>query len=215
MRFGKRHQAQLPAPIAAERQQPRDQVVPIGDYVKQPPDVKRLRLGARQRAAQAGSHVRDYIFRQAMPPLSSTVENYLKAIFEAQLPLPRKSDLVTMGQVAAALGVVAGTATTMVKALSDSGLVKYEPYEGVRLTPSGERVAAAVIRRHRLIERFLVEVMGMSWSEVHDEAEHLEHAMSDRLIDRIHERLGRPAVNPHDDPIPEACILAAKRQSRE
>jgi DtxR family transcriptional regulator, Mn-dependent transcriptional regulator len=150
-----------------------------------------------------------------MPPLSSTVENYLKAIFEAQLPLPRKSDLVTMGQVAAALGVVAGTATTMVKALSDSGLLKYEPYEGVRLTPSGERMAAAVIRRHRLIERFLVEVMGMSWSEVHDEAEHLEHAMSDRLIDRIHERLGRPAVNPHDDPIPEACVLAAKRQSRE
>lgn len=150
-----------------------------------------------------------------MSPPSSTVENYLKAIFQAQLPLGRKSDLVPMGQLAAALGVVPGTATTMVKTLSDSGLVKYEPYAGVRLTPSGERLAATVIRRHRLIERFLVQVLGMSWSEVHDEAEHLEHAMSDRVIDRIDDMLGRPAVNPHDDPIPEACAPSPKRRPRE
>jgi DtxR family Mn-dependent transcriptional regulator len=150
-----------------------------------------------------------------MPLPSSTVENYLKAIFEAQLSLPRKSDLVPMGQLAAALGVVPGTATTMVKTLSDSGLVKYEPYAGVRLTASGERLAATVIRRHRLIERFLVEVMGMSWSDVHDEAEHLEHAMSDRLIDRIDEMLGRPAVNPHEDPIPEGCGPPGKRKPRQ
>ena len=146
---------------------------------------------------------------------SYTVENYLKAIFQAQLHLPRKGDLVPMGQLASALGVVPGTATTMVKALAESGLVKYEPYAGVRLMPPGERLAASVIRRHRLIERFLVEVMGMSWSEVHDEAEHLEHAMSDRLIDRIHEMLGRPAVNPHEDPVPEACARSAKRTPRE
>jgi DtxR family Mn-dependent transcriptional regulator len=143
---------------------------------------------------------------------TATVENYLKAIFQAQLPLARKSDLVPMGQLAAAMGVVPGTATTMVKTLSDSGLVKYEPYAGVRLTPSGERLAVTVIRRHRLIERFLVQILGMSWSDVHDEAEHLEHAMSDRLIDRIDEMLGRPAVNPHDDPIPEACASSAKRR---
>jgi DtxR family Mn-dependent transcriptional regulator len=147
---------------------------------------------------------------------SATVENYLKAIFEAQLPLPKKSDLVPMGQLAVALGVVPGTATTMVKALSDSGLVQYEPYAGVRLTPSGERLAATVVRRHRLIERFLVEVLGMSWAEVHDEAEHLEHAMSDRLIERIDEMLGRPAVDPHEDPIPAACSPpAAQRKPRE
>ena len=145
---------------------------------------------------------------------SSTVEDYLKAIFQAQLPLPRKSDLVPMGQLAAALGVVPGTATTMAKALSDSGLVRYEPYAGVRLTVSGERLAATVIRRHRLIERFLVEMLGMSWDDVHDEAERLEHAMSDRVIERIDEMLGRPAVNPHDDPVPEACVLAAKRKPR-
>ena len=95
-----------------------------------------------------------------------------------------------MGQLAAALGVVPGTATTMVKALAESGLVRYEPYAGVRLTKAGEKLAALVLRRHRLVELFLVKVMGMSWTEVHDEAEALEHAVSDRLIDRIDEMLG-------------------------
>ena len=110
--------------------------------------------------------------------------------------------LVPMGQLASALGVVPGTATTMVKALADSGLARYEPYAGVRLTPAGEKLAALVLRRHRLVELFLVKVMGMSWTEVHDEAENLEHAVSDRLIDRIDEMLGRPAVDPHGDPDP-------------
>jgi DtxR family Mn-dependent transcriptional regulator len=80
--------------------------------------------------------------------------------------------------------------------------VRYEPYAGVRLTPAGEKLAARVLRRHRLIELFLVQVMGMSWTEVHDEAEHLEHAVSDRLIERIDEMLGRPSADPHGDPIP-------------
>jgi DtxR family transcriptional regulator, Mn-dependent transcriptional regulator len=133
---------------------------------------------------------------------SHTVENYLKAIFQAQVALPSVDQLVPMGQLASALGVVPGTATTMVKALSESGLVRYEPYSGVRLTPAGEKLAARVLRRHRLIELFLVQVMGMSWAEVHDEAEHLEHAVSDQLIERIDEMLGRPSVDPHGDPIP-------------
>jgi DtxR family Mn-dependent transcriptional regulator len=132
---------------------------------------------------------------------SQTVENYLKAIFQAQMML-ETGGLVPMGQLATSLGVVPGTATTMVKALADSGLAHYEPYVGVRLTPAGEKLAALVLRRHRLIELFLVNVMGMSWTEVHDEAENLEHAVSDRLIDRIDEMLGRPAVDPHGDPIP-------------
>jgi DtxR family Mn-dependent transcriptional regulator len=132
---------------------------------------------------------------------SHTVENYLKAIFQAQSVLAA-DDLVPMGQLAAALGVVPGTATTMVKALAESGLVRYEPYAGVRLTKAGGKLAALVLRRHRLVELFLVRVMGMSWTDVHDEAEHLEHAVSDRLIDRIDEMLGRPAVDPHGDPIP-------------
>ena len=107
-----------------------------------------------------------------------------------------------MGQLASALGVVPGTATTMVKALAESGLVHYEPYMGVRLTAAGEKLAALVLRRHRLIEQFLVQVLGMNWSEVHDEAERLEHAVSERLIDRIDDMLGRPSVDPHGDPIP-------------
>lgn len=133
---------------------------------------------------------------------SQTVENYLKAIYQAQVALRDSKELVPMGHLSSTLGVVPGTATTMVKALSESGLVRYEPYSGVRLTAAGERLAARVLRRHRLIELFLVQVMGMSWTEVHDEAEQLEHAVSDRLIERIDEMLGHPAVDPHGDPIP-------------
>jgi DtxR family Mn-dependent transcriptional regulator len=134
---------------------------------------------------------------------SQTVENYLKTIYLAQLASPGDG-LVPMGHLASALGVVPGTATTMVKALAESGLVKYEPYMGVRLTPAGEKLAGLVLRRHRLVELFLVKILGMSWAEVHDEAERLEHAVSERLIDRIDEMLGRPAVDPHGDPIPTA-----------
>ena len=119
----------------------------------------------------------------------------------ADLP---SSALVPMGQIATTLGVAPGTATTMVKTLADSGLVRYEPYAGVRLTRTGEKQAARVLRRHRLIEQFLVQIMGMSWTEVHEEAEKLEHAVSERLIERIDEMLGRPAVDPHGDPIPDA-----------
>ena len=133
---------------------------------------------------------------------SHTVENYLKAIFQAQTALGSPDAKVPMGQLALALGVVPGTATTMVKALAESGLVDYEPYGGVRLSAAGEKLAAMVLRRHRLIELFLVQIMGMSWTDVHDEAENLEHAVSDRLIDRIDEMLGHPSVDPHGDPIP-------------
>jgi DtxR family Mn-dependent transcriptional regulator len=133
---------------------------------------------------------------------SQTVENYLKTIFLAQIALSDVDGLVPMGQISASLGVVPGTATTMIKTLSESGLVRYEPYLGVRLTKSGEKLAGLVLRRHRLIELFLVKILGMSWAEVHDEAERLEHAVSERLIDRIDEMLGRPAVDPNGDPIP-------------
>jgi len=133
---------------------------------------------------------------------SSTVENYLKAIHQGQSALRTDERLVPMGHVASALGVTPGTATTMVKTLAESGLVEYEPYSGVRLNAKGERLAGLVLRRHRLVELFLVQVMGMSWAEVHDEAEHLEHVVSERLIERIDEMLGRPTHDPHGDPIP-------------
>jgi len=135
---------------------------------------------------------------------SQTVENYLKTIFLAQAGRTAPDELVPMGQIASALGVVPGTATTMIKALSESGLVHYEPYMGVRLTPAGEKLAGLVLRRHRLIELFLVKVLDMDWAEVHDEAERLEHAVSEQLIERIDAMLGRPAVDPHGDPIPTA-----------
>lgn len=140
---------------------------------------------------------------------SSTVENYLKAIYQGQTALPAGQRLVQMGQLAAALAVTPGSATAMVKALAESGLVEYEPYSGVRLTPAGEKLAGLVLRRHRLVELFLVQVMGMSWTDVHDEAEQLEHVVSDRLIERMDEMLGRPDVDPHGDPIPgpEGTIL--------
>src|SRR5436853_2621453 len=135
---------------------------------------------------------------------SSTVENYLKAIFQGQSLLATDQRLVPMGQVAATLGVTPGTATTMVKALAESGLAEYEAYSGVRLTAGGEKLAALVLRRHRLVELFLVQVMGMSWAEVHDEAEQLEHVVSERLIERIDLMLGHPTHDPHGDPIPSA-----------
>ena len=134
---------------------------------------------------------------------SSTVENYLKAIYLGVGALAPGQRLLPMGHLASSLGVAPGTATTMVKTLAEAGLVEYEPYTGVTLTSAGERLAALVLRRHRLIELFLVQVMGFSWDEVHDDAEQLEHVVSDRLIDRIDEMLGRPEVDPHGDPIPD------------
>jgi DtxR family Mn-dependent transcriptional regulator len=135
---------------------------------------------------------------------SQTVENYLKTIYLAQTAMASSGGLVPMGQVANALGVVPGTATTMVKTLAESGLVRYEPYMGVRLTAAGEKLASRVLRRHRLIELFLVKVLGMNWTDVHDEAERLEHAVSEQLVDRMDEMLGHPLVDPHGDPIPTA-----------
>jgi len=146
---------------------------------------------------------------------SSTVENYLKAIYQGQAALARDERLVPMGQVASALRVTPGTATTMVKALAESGLAEYEPYSGVRLSAAGEKLAGLVLRRHRLVELFLVQVMGMKWDEVHDEAEQLEHVVSERLIERIDEMLGRPTHDPHGDPIPspEGAIATLEHDS--
>lgn len=133
---------------------------------------------------------------------SSTVENYIKGIYLEQQGLP--GELVAMGKLATRMGVVPGTATSMVKALSESGLVEYEPRGGTRLTAGGERLALHVLRRHRLVELFLVEVLGLSWTEVHEEAEALEHSVSDKVIERIDAVLGHPGVDPHGDPIPSA-----------
>jgi DtxR family Mn-dependent transcriptional regulator len=133
---------------------------------------------------------------------SATVEDYIKHIY--LVSEKRTSVEVPMGQIAEAVGVVPGTATTMVKALSDAGLVQYAPRVGVQLTEPGRKLALHVLRRHRLIEQFLVEVLGFDWSEVHDEAEQMEHVVSDLLLERIDRYLGHPTVDPHGDPIPSA-----------
>jgi DtxR family Mn-dependent transcriptional regulator len=136
---------------------------------------------------------------------TSTVEDYVKRIYMLQQRTAAPDGLVPLGQVSSVVGVVPGTATTMVKALAESGLVHYEPRSGVRLTTAGEKLALHVLRRHRLVELFLVNVLGFDWSEVDVEAEQLEHAISDRLLERIDQHLGHPAYDPHGDPIPTAA----------
>src|SRR6476661_2815846 len=130
---------------------------------------------------------------------SSTVEDYLKSLYTQQRG---GGDLVAMGALATAMNVAPGTATAMVKTLADAGLVDYEPRGGVRLSAKGEKLALHVLRRHRLVELFLVEVLGLDWSEVDQEAEELEHAISDKVLEKIDDVLGHPEVDPHGDPIP-------------
>lgn len=140
------------------------------------------------------------IRRSTMPSL--TVENYVKAIY--MLGQQRAGTHVPTGHIAIALGVLPGTVTSMLKTLNESQLVTYTPYEGVCLTPAGGALALRVLRRHRLIEQFLAQTLDLSWDEVHEEAEHMEHAVSDALVDRIDAYLGHPTTDPHGDPIPQA-----------
>jgi len=143
---------------------------------------------------------------------SSTIENYLKKLYTLQQREPDR--LVSMGTLAEAVEVTAGTATAMVKTLADTELVDYQPRRGVQLTAKGRKIALHVLRRHRMLELFLVDVLGFDWSEVHDEAEVLEHAISDKLLERIDELLGHPLVDPHGDPIPAASGRISREQLR-
>jgi DtxR family Mn-dependent transcriptional regulator len=131
---------------------------------------------------------------------SSTVENYLKAILHLQ---GEGTGSTTVGEIAKELGVTPGTVTIMMRHLKDRALISYEPRRGLSLLPLGRAEALKVVRRHRLIESFLVEVMELDWSEVHEEAEILEHVISDRLLDRMDKMLGEPTHDPHGDPIPD------------
>jgi DtxR family Mn-dependent transcriptional regulator len=138
-----------------------------------------------------------------MPSL--TVENYLKAILQLGSSAHRGSKAaVSTGELARSLGVAPGTATAMVKSLEAEGLVRYRPYAGVALNARGRKLALHVLRRHRLVELFLVKTLGMSRSAVHEEAEDLEHAISERLLEHLDRFLGHPSFDPHGDPIPAA-----------
>ncbi|HYD01722.1 MAG TPA: metal-dependent transcriptional regulator [Phycisphaerales bacterium] len=132
---------------------------------------------------------------------TETVENYLKALLTLCDESPTGE--AGLARLAALLGVTKGTATSMVKRLSEGKLVKAERYGGITLTPKGRRAATDVIRRHRLIETFLVRTLKLDWSVVHAEAERLEHAVSPTVIDAIDALLGHPSVDPHGDPIPD------------
>jgi DtxR family Mn-dependent transcriptional regulator len=147
-----------------------------------------------------------------MPSL--TVENYLKAIW--QIAATTGSQSVSTGRLAQNLKVSPGTVTSMQKALAEAGLAEYRPYEGVSLTEAGRTLALRMLRRHRLIELFLVRTLGLTWDQVHEEAENMEHAVSDFLIDRIDDFLGHPQCDPHGDPIPAANgdLRASNEDSR-
>ena len=133
---------------------------------------------------------------------SLTIENYVKMIY--QICTSGQVAYASTGELATALNISPGSVTSMLKTLHETGLAKYKPYEGVQLTTSGETLALRVLRRHRLIELFLVKTLELSWDEVHEEAENMEHAVSDLLIDRIDQYLGLPPTDPHGDPIPRA-----------
>ena len=137
-------------------------------------------------------------------------ENYAKAIYHLQ---GRGKDAVHTSAVADRLGVTPASASAMLKRLSDEGLVDYEPYHGARLTSNGELVALETIRHHRLIELFLAEVLGMPWDRVHEEAEVLEHHISEELEELIATKLGQPQLDPHGDPIPDRDLAISKDNS--
>ncbi len=130
--------------------------------------------------------------------LTQSMENYLKAVFE----ILEHSDRATTSSLAARMSIAPPSVTAMVKKLADLGLLTHEPYQGVKLTRRGETAAAEVVRHHRLIETYLAEALGVPWDRVHDEAEKMEHVISEDLEDRIDNALGHPTVDPHGAPIP-------------
>jgi DtxR family Mn-dependent transcriptional regulator len=142
---------------------------------------------------------------QHKPILSQAVEDYLKAIYKLQPDGP-----VSTSDIAAALGVSAASVTNMVKRLAQMKMVEYQSYKGVLLTEAGVKIALEVIRHHRLLETYLKEMLGYSWAEMHDEAERLEHHISEGFEEKIDELLGYPTHDPHGHPIPTPDLEIAE-----
>jgi len=139
--------------------------------------------------------------RMSVSELSSTAQDYLKMIWSAT---EWSSTPITVKALSERMGVRPATVSDGLRRLADQGMLEHRPYGDIELTEAGRVHAVAMVRRHRLIETFLVETLGYGWDEVHDEAEVLEHAVSDTLVDRIDALLGRPVADPHGDPIPTA-----------
>ena len=142
---------------------------------------------------------------------TSTVEQYIKTIYQQEERMP--GSVVQMKQLSDAMAVTPGSATAMVKHLAGRALVSYVPRKGVVLTAKGRRLALTMVRRHRLIETFLEQALGYDWAEVHEDAERLEHAVTDRFIQRIDAYLGYPDADPHGDPIPSESGAIERRSS--
>jgi len=145
----------------------------------------------------------------AGPALTEAIQDYLKAIYKLQEGAAR----VSVTALAREQRVAAGSASEMVKKLAALELVDHAPYKGIRLTPAGERVAVEVIRHHRLLELYLAETLGVDVNDVHDEADRLEHVLSEELETRIDRALGFPTHDPHGDPIPNAALEWPKSQA--
>jgi DtxR family Mn-dependent transcriptional regulator len=136
------------------------------------------------------------------PPLSEAIQDYLKGIYKLQAARGR----ATITALAKDQGVSPASASAMVKKLAVLDLLEHEPYRGARLTPAGEKVALEVIRHHRLLELYLARTLGLHVDAVHDEADRLEHVISEELEERIDRALGYPTHDPHGDPIPDANL---------
>ena len=143
---------------------------------------------------------------KAVHSLTAPVEDYLKAIFEIEVADapgdPDRLSVAGTNEIAQALGIAPASVTGMLRRLADQGLISYERYRGVRLSDAGRRAALRTIRRHRVIEAYLTKALGYPWDRVHEEAERLEHAASDDLIDRMASAIGEPTTDPHGAPIP-------------
>ena len=168
-------------------------------------------FSSRERRASGFSHAIISVVSARATELSSAVEDYAKAIFALQQELEGAGGVVTTTAVAERLGVTAASASGMVRRLHEHGLVEHVPYKGVELTAEGRRVALRVLRHHRLLETYLAQSLGVPWDRVHDEAEVLEHALSDDLEALIAAKLGHPTHDPHGDPIPSAELVLDER----
>ena len=151
-----------------------------------------------------------YHVRVSQQPLTEAIEHYLREIYK----LGQVKSPVTITALAKAQGVAPASASAMVKKLAALELAEHAPYGGITLTAAGERVALEVIRHHRLLELYLAETLGVGVADVHDEADRLEHAISEELEARIDEALGFPTHDPHGDPIPNANLEWPRRGSR-
>src|SRR3954447_18347845 len=158
------------------------------------------------------------MMEKSAPPLTAPVEDYLKTIFEIEIADAAGSGrrehppVAGTNEIAQALGIAPASVTGMLRRLNELGLIRYERYRGVRLSEDGRRAALRTIRRHRVIEAYLTAALRYPWDRVHEEAERLEHAASDELIDRMAAAIGEPATDPHGAPIPARDGTLSERE---